>query len=107
MCGGFYDIVVFFDLVVFLGGVCLEGGYSLYVIPLRRFDVPEVLEVQPVPSEEVRIVPELPIAIKVLFLKVTFPRRFEVPEVLEVHVVPSEEVRMVPDAPTTTKVLFP
>ena len=26
-----------------------DGGYSLYVTPLRLFDVPEVLEVQEVP----------------------------------------------------------
>jgi len=33
-------------------------GYSLYVTPLRLFDVPEVFEVQVVPSDEVRMVPE-------------------------------------------------
>ena len=37
------------------------------VTPHKPFVVPEVLEVQVVPSEEVRIVPELPTATKVLF----------------------------------------
>ena len=34
-----------------VGGYSQEmiGGYSLYVTPLRLFDVPEVLEVQEVP----------------------------------------------------------
>ena len=42
-------------------------GYSLYVTPLRFTDVPEVLEVHEVPlSDEVRMVPELPTATKVL-----------------------------------------
>ena len=35
--------------------------------PQRLFEVPDVLEVQEVPSEEVRIVPDLPTAIKLLF----------------------------------------
>jgi len=34
---------------------------------LRLFDVPEVLEVQEVPSDDVRIVPDLPPITKVLF----------------------------------------
>jgi len=34
------------------------------VIPLRRFDVPEVLEVQVVPSDEVRTIPEKPTTTK-------------------------------------------
>ena len=37
------------------------------VTPLRAFVVPEVLEVHVVPSEEVRMVPELPTVTKVLF----------------------------------------
>ena len=74
--------------------------------PLKLFEVPEVLKVHVIPSEEVRIVPAPPTATKVLFPYVTPPRRFEVPEVLEVHEVPSEEVRTVPETPTTTKVLF-
>ena len=35
-------------------------GYSEKMTPRRSFEVPEVLEVHEVPSEEVRIVPELP-----------------------------------------------
>ncbi len=38
-----------------------------YVIPYKVFVVPEVLEVQEIPSEEVRMVPELPTVTKVLF----------------------------------------
>ena len=37
------------------------------VTPLRAPDTPEVLEVHVVPSDEVRMVPELPTATKVLF----------------------------------------
>ena len=66
--------------------------------PLRLTDVPEVLEVQEVPlSEEVRIVPESPTAMKILFPKVIPSRSSEEPEVLEVHMIPSAEVKMVPD----------
>ena len=68
----------------------------------RLFEVPDVLEVQVVPSEEVRIVPEKPTTTKVLFPYATALRLFEVPEVCVVQVVPSEEVRMVPDQPTAT-----
>ena len=64
--------------------------------PYRRFDVPEVLLSQEIPSEEVRMVPESPTAANVLFPKVTPLRVFDVPEVLVVHVVPSGEVTMVP-----------
>ena len=65
--------------------------------PLRSSEVPDVLEVQEVPSEEVRMVPDLPTASKVLFASVTPLRLFDVPDVLEIHVVPSDEVRMVPE----------
>jgi hypothetical protein len=68
----------------------------------RLFEVPEVLEVQVVPSDEVRIVPEKPTTTKVLFPYATALRLFEVPEVCVVQVVPSDEVRMVPDQPTAT-----
>ena len=68
----------------------------------RRFEVPEVLEVHVVPSEEVRMVPDAPTTTKVLFPYVTPLRFFVVPEVLEVHVVPSDEVRIVPLSPTAT-----
>ena len=57
-------------------------------------------------SDEVRMVPELPTATKVLFPKVIPLRPFVVPEVLEVHVIPSGDVRMV-ELCTATKVLFP
>ena len=68
----------------------------------RLFDVPEVLEVQVIPSDEVRIVPEKPTTTKVLFPYAP-PLSFSVvPEVLEVHVVPSEEVIIVPLSPTAT-----
>ena len=61
----------------------------MYVTPLRRFDVPEVLEVQEVPlSDEVRMVPDQPTVIKVLFPYVIPLRTFDVPEVLEVQVFP-------------------
>tara|TARA_B110000014_G_scaffold223995_1_gene181961 strand:- start:591 stop:743 length:153 start_codon:yes stop_codon:yes gene_type:complete len=43
------------------------GYYSLYVTLLKCSDVPEVLEVQVVASDEVRMVPDLPTATKVLF----------------------------------------
>ena len=70
--------------------------------PLSLFEVPEVLDVHEVPSEEVRIVPESPTATKVLFAKVTPYNHFEVPEVLDVHKVPSEDVRIIPESPTET-----
>ena len=84
-----------------------EGNYWEEVTPERDFDVPEVLLVQVVPSEEVRMVPDLPTVTKSPFPKVTPLRSTFVPEVLEVHVVPSDEVRMVPDLPTVTNLLFP
>ena len=39
----------------------------LEVTPLSSFDVPEVLEVQAVPFEDVRMVPEPPTVTNVLF----------------------------------------
>ena len=48
-------------------GVGFRGGYSVKMTLLRLFDVPEVLEVQEVPSDDVRIVPDLPTITKVLF----------------------------------------
>ena len=39
----------------------------LEVTPLSSFDVPEVLEVQAVPLEDVRMVPEPPTVTNVLF----------------------------------------
>ena len=75
--------------------------------PLRYFDVPEVLSVQVVPSEEVRMVPFLPTTTKSPFPEVTPLRYTHVPEVLSVQVIPSGEVRMVPKKPTVTKSPFP
>ena len=83
-----------------------EIGYSLYATLLKCSVVPEVLEVQVVPSEEVRMVPLLPTATKILFAYVPPGRLFEVPEVLLSQVVPSEEVRMVPLLPNATNKLF-
>ena len=56
--------------------------------PQRQFDVPEVLEVHVIPSEEVRMVPESPTTKKVPFAQVAPLREFVVPEVLEVQEVP-------------------
>ena len=71
------------------------------MIPLSLFEVPEVLEVQVVASDEVRIVPSPPTELPPTVTNVLFPyvpprRSFEVPEVLLSQVVPSEEVRMGP-----------
>jgi len=41
-----------------------DGGYSVKVTPLILFEVPEVLEVHEVPSEEVRMVPDSPTVTK-------------------------------------------
>ena len=68
----------------------------------RLFEVPEVLEVQVIPSDEVRIVPEKPTTTKVLFPYAPPLSFSDVPEVLEVHVVPSNEVSIVPSSPTET-----
>ena len=64
--------------------------------------MPEVLEVQDIPSDEVRIVPDAPTAARILFPDVTPFNVFDVPEVLEVQEEPSDEVRIVPEAPTET-----
>ena len=64
--------------------------------------MPEVLEVQEIPSDEVRIVPDAPTAARILFPDVTPFNVFDVPEVLEVQEEPSDEVRIVPEAPTET-----
>ena len=63
--------------------------------PQSLSDAPEVLDVQEVPSDEVRIVPDPPTVTKVLFPKVSPARLFFVLEVLLSQEVPSEEVRMV------------
>ena len=64
---------------------------------LRLFDVPEVLEIQEVPSDDVKIVPELPEITKRPFLYKIPLSVFDVPEVLEVQEVPSDDVRIVPE----------
>ena len=74
---------------------------------LRRFDVPEVLEVHVVPLSEVRMVPDAPTETNLLFAKMTPSRTSAVPEVLSVQLVPSVELRMVPESPTVTYLLFP
>ncbi len=71
--------------------------------PVRYVDVPEVLEVQVVPSEEVRIVPLSPTATKVLFAWRILLRRNDSPDDFVVHVVPFDEVTMVPYRPTVMK----
>ena len=68
----------------------------------RLFEVPEVLEVQVVPSDEVRIVPEYPATTKVLLPYATALSFSVVPEVLLYHEIPSDEVRIVPVSPTAT-----
>ena len=68
----------------------------------RLFEVPEVLEVQVVPSDEVRIVPEYPATTKVLLPYATALSFSVVPEVLLSHEIPSDEVRIVPALPTAT-----
>ena len=62
--------------------------------------VPEVLDVQVVPSEDERIVPEKPTATKVLTPSKAIDLRFlDVPEVLDVQVIPSWEVSSVQESP--------
>ena len=51
-------------------------------------------------SDEVRMVPLSPTAMKVLFPKVTSERLSVLPSALEVHVDPLSEVSMVPLSPT-------
>ena len=62
--------------------------------------VPEVLDVQVVPSEDERIVPEKPTATKVSIPSKAIDLRFlDVQEVLDVQVIPSWEVSSVPESP--------
>ena len=69
----------------------------------KSTEVPDVLELQEVPSVEVKMVPLSPTDTKSPFPYVTLLRLFVVPEVLEVQVVPlSDEVSMVPELPTAT-----
>ena len=73
---------------------------------LRLFEVPEVLEVQEVPSDEVKIVPESPEITKRPFPYEIPLSLFDDPDSLEVHEIPSEEVRIVPESPLITKSPF-
>ena len=91
-------------------GLVLEY-YSLYVTLLKCSDVPEVLEVQVVASDEVRMVPVpveslSPTTTNVLFPYVPAYRFSVVPEVLLSQEIPSDEERMTPLGPNATKVLF-
>ena len=63
--------------------------------------IPEVREVQVIPSDEEIIVPPDPVAMKILFAYITSKSDHEVPEVREVQEEPSDEVRIVPLCPTT------
>ena len=72
--------------------------------PLRVNVDPDVISVQSIPLDEVRIVPEAPTVTNILFPYVTSLRLAEVLEVLEVHKIPSIEVMIVPSSPTATKV---
>ena len=62
---------------------------------LRLIDVPDVLEIQFIPSEEVRIVPEIPTVINELFPKVIPLSWFVTPDVLDIHDDASSEVKIV------------
>jgi len=44
-----------------------EGLFSVGVTPLSWYDVPEALEVQVLPSDEVKMFPEVPTVTNVLF----------------------------------------
>ena len=55
-----------------------------------------------VPSEEVKMVPDLPTTTKVLLSYATALSFSVVPEVLLSHEIPSDEVRIVPALPTAT-----
>ena len=59
---------------------------------LKVFEVPDVLEVQDIPSDDVKIVPVSPIVTNKSYPKVTPFSELDVPELLEVHEVPSDEV---------------
>ena len=58
----------------------------------KLFVVPEVLEVQDIPSEEVRISPPELTVTNILFPYVIPHKLLVIPEVLDVKEVPSEEV---------------
>ena len=70
--------------------------------PERLFVVPEVIEVQAVPFEEVRMVPLSPTVTKIPSAYVIPTRLYVVPEIPLSQEVPSEEVRMTPLSPTVT-----
>ena len=71
--------------------------------PERLLDVPEVLEVHVVPSAEVKMVPEIPPATKVLFSNTTPRSLFPVGEITLSKDDPSSlDLTMFPEAPTAT-----
>ena len=80
---------------------------SFFLLPMRLFEIPEVLSVHFVPSGEVIMVPSKLTVTKSPFPYVTPDRLSVVPEVLEVHVAPSGEVNMAPSKLTVTKSPFP
>tara|TARA_B110000914_G_scaffold156881_1_gene137913 strand:- start:17 stop:262 length:246 start_codon:yes stop_codon:yes gene_type:complete len=77
------------------------------VTPFSVNDVPEVLDVHEIPSDDEMTVPVPPTDTKILLPNVTPFRSLEVPDVLEVHEEASEDVLKFPDCPTVTKILFP
>ena len=74
---------------------------------MRLYEVPDVLEVHELPSEEVIMVPESPTPTKTLFPYVTSLRLFEVPGVLEVQLAPLSDEVLMSLPPIPTKLLFP
>ena len=72
----------------------------------RLFDVPDVLSVQVVPSDEVKIVPESPEITKRPFPYEIPLSLFDDPDSLEVHEIPSDEVRIDPESPLINKSPF-
>ena len=74
--------------------------------PERFLNIPEVLSVQEIPSEEVRMVPFQPTVTKSPFPEVTPIRYKDVTEDLLVHAIQSEEESIFPDLPTVTKALL-
>ena len=73
---------------------------------LLMYKNPEFLEIQLIPSVEVRTVPELPTDTKSPFPWEIPQRILDVPEFLVTHEIPSAELRIVPLSPTVTKLLF-
>ena len=96
------DVIILPEIVL---GVTIKIPFP-YAMSYKERLVPEVLEIHVEPSDEVRIVPDLPTATKVLFAKVILLRSFPVLEVFNVHKVPFDEVKIEPLPPTTTNELL-